>query len=155
MGQILKPGNPQSYFFDPNSVIANGDMVMWNTSSNAVQRLTAATDYASFIGVAEFQTPPSSPLDTSQVVLGGAGVTDMGLVRRAGIFPMLTTPSETYKHGDAVKWAANGQIALDSGANQIIGYINMPGGGTLVGAASVSVEIELYSRFGSPVLLSA
>lgn len=154
MGQIKKPGNPQSYVYDPAIAIANGSLVRWDTVTKKQAPLAASANFASFIGVAEFQNPQSSPIDNS----GGnvSGLTYMGLVRRAGIFPFKTTAAENYVHGDAVKRGADDlTIALDGGAAEIIGYVNLPDGSTVVGAAGVNVDIEIKSNFGSPVILSA
>lgn len=154
MGQFLKAGNPQSYKIDTASTFANGSLVRWDTGTRLMKPLAASANFAAFLGIAEFQYPQSSPIDNS----GGnvSGLSNMGLVRREGVFPMLTTAAETYSHGDAVKRGANDlTIALDGGANEIIGYVNLPDGSQVVGATGVTVNIELKSNFGSQTILSA
>lgn len=155
MGQFLKAGNPQAYVFDPTGTISAGSLVRWNTGTKKVEMLAAAANFASFIGIAEFQVPASSPIDNT-VAGNVSGQTNMGLVRREGVFPMLTTAAEAYVHGAAVKRGANDlTIALDGGAGQVIGYVNLPNGSTVTGAAGVSVPIEINSNFGSQNILSA
>ncbi len=152
MGQnLLKPGNPQAYKFIPASVFNNGDLLMWDPT-NGQQRLTAETDYASFLGVAAGQNPVSSGIDGAAVV---EGLTQRSTVQRVGIFSFLTTPAESYTHAVALKWAGDQQIALDSSAGHIIGYANIPGGETITGAAGVRIQVEIWSRLGSPTILSA
>lgn len=154
MGQFKRAGNPQAYVYDPADTIANGSLVRWNTGTAKITNLAAAANFAAFVGVAEFQQPQSSPIDNS----GGnvSGTNNMGLVRRAGIFPFKTTVAENYVHGAPVKRGADDlTIALDGGANQIIGYVNLPDGSTVVGAVGVQVDIEIKPNFGSTTLLSA
>jgi len=155
MGQFSKAGNPQAYVFDPTDTIAAGALVRWNTGTKKVTGLAAAANFAAFIGVSEFQVPQSSPIDNT-VAGNVSGQSNMGLVRREGIFPFLTTAAESYVHGDAVKRGASDLIiALDGGANQIVGYVNLPDGSTVTGATGVSVPVEIKSNFGSPTILSA
>lgn len=155
MGQFLKAGNPQSYRFDPAVTFANGCFVKSAAAPLVIAPMAAAADFATFMGVAEFQNPQSSPIDNT-VAGNVSGQRYMGLVRREGIFPFLTTASEVYTHGLAIKMGAtNLTIALDGGANQIIGYVNLPDGSTVTGATGVTVPIEIKSNFGSPTILSA
>lgn len=155
MGQILKAGNPQAYKFDPTDTIANGALVRWNIATKQVTNLAASANFAAFIGVAEFQQPLSSPIDNT-VAGNVSGLLNMGLVRREGVFPFKTTVGESYVHGDALKRGANDlTVALDGGAAEVIGFVNLPDGSIILGAVGVTVPIEIKSNFGSPTILSA
>lgn len=153
MGQFSKAGNPQAYLFDPTDTIPAGALVRWNTVTGKVTTLAASANFAAFIGVSEFQVPQSSPIDNTAAG-NVSGNTNMGLVRREGIFPFKTTAAQTYVHGDSVKRGAD-DLTVSVSGTEVIGYVNLPNGSTITGAAGVTVPIEIKSNFGSPTILSA
>lgn len=167
MGQFKKPGNPQAYAFKTGDTILNGQAAVWDPTATAAGQTVAGgavrplpagigSSGAFFLGIFEGQNPPSSPIDNNNPQ---PPVTKI-LVRRAGVFPMKTTASETYVHGTAVYMTSGGDgqtITTVSGGNTLVGYINQPDGSTITGAAGVLIDVEINpnTTLGTTSLLSA
>ena len=136
------------YVVDPaTDTIEYGDLLQWDTVTRTAKRLAAAANAAAFIGVAEGAVPPSSNIDNSTTL-----VTRM-TVRQRGTFKLKTTAVETYSHGDAVTLGADNQtIAATSDASQVIGYIDLPDGTQVTGAAGVEVPVVIRPNFPSDTL---
>jgi hypothetical protein len=137
-----KPGDPQVYVTDPAGTIEMGDLVKWNTGTSMVDRLGAAADAAAFLGVAEGQIPVASNIDNA------TGLENKIRVRQSGIFLFKTTAAESYVHGDAVTIGADNQTILKTATPaEVIGYINLPDGNTVVGAAGLRIEVQIKRNF--------
>ena len=157
MGQFIKAGNPQAYGVVKTDTITNGALAVFDPTATATaagqtvaggaaRPISAIGSSGAFLlGVFQGQYPSSSNIDNSnpQAPLG------LVLVQRAGIFPFLTTPSETYVHGTAVYAVTGGgglTITTSGGGNTLVGYVNQPDGSTVTGAAGVSVQVEINNN---------
>ena len=157
MGQLKKPGNPQAYGYVAADTILNGAFACWDPTATAYTQTGAngaarplhagiGSSGAFFLGVFQATQPIASGIDNAAPLAPPTRLT----VQREGIFPFLTTPSETYVHGTVVyapnAGDANGQdffITTVSSGNTKIGYINLPGGESVTGAAGLTIDVEL------------
>jgi hypothetical protein len=140
MGQFIRPSAPATYAVDPAGPVTNGDLLMF--AAGKALRMSADTDYASFIGVAEGQIPLASNVDNAQ------GLEKNILVREDDVFGFNTTNSESYTHGVALKMGTDAQtVMLDGGASRVIGYVFLPDGTTVTGAAGVKVPVRLKINY--------
>ena len=82
------------------------------------------------------------------------------LVQREGIFAFKTTNAETYVHGTKVYAALGGDnltvTTSSSGSAVLVGFVDLPQGDTVTGAAGQLIEIELSGNttLGSNSILS-
>ena len=142
MGSFKRPSAPTTCKVTSTDVIANGDLLKWDTGTGTAKRLVNEADYASFIGVAEGQIPIASNIDNV------TGLENSILVREDGVFLFKTTSGETYVHGIAVTMGADNQTVSLDGSSHIIGYVFLPDGSTIVGtAARELVPVRLYVRY--------
>ena len=167
MGQYSKPGNPQAYAFKTGDTIVNGAFAVWDPTATAVGQTVAhgavrplsagiGSSGAFLLGVFNDSNPTTSNLDNGNPQYPYQKV----LVDRAGIFPFKSTNSETYVHGTAVYAAAAGDnltITTSSSSNTLVGYVNLPDGSSVTGAAGVNVNVEFNANttYETNSLLSA
>ena len=122
--------------------IEMGDLLQWDTSTNTAKRLALVANAAAFIGVAEGAVPPTSNIDNSTLL-----VTTL-TVRKKGTFSFKTSVGDTYANGDSVTIGADNQTVLkDATAGHIIGYVDLPLGTTVTGAAGVEVPVRIRPNF--------
>lgn len=167
MGQLSKPGNPQAYGYVAADTILNGAFACWDPTvaaygqtlvGGAARPLHVGIGNAGayLLGVFQDQQPIASGIDNAAPLAPATRLT----VQREGVFPFNTTPSETYVHGTKV-YAANAgddfTITTVSGGGTLVGFINLPGGETVTGAAGLQIMVELAQNttLQSNAILSA
>ncbi|HXI01814.1 MAG TPA: hypothetical protein VNI57_01430 [Candidatus Saccharimonadales bacterium] len=128
---------------DADTVINQGDMLKFDTSAKQYLPMAASTDGAAFAGVAAGDNPMAS-LNEKRTSIQ---------FTRKGVFRFKTTNSETYYHGVAVVNDTDAQTVRlynsgggDSAAN-IVGYVHLPEGGTVTGAAGTEIEVEIRTNY--------
>lgn len=169
MSILQRPGNPQGYGFVLTDTIPTNAFCVWDPTATATSNGAAftggamrplnpaiASSGAFFLGVTQGQYPLSSPIDNGNPLEPLQAI----IVQREGIFSFKTTNSETYVHGTKVYAAAAGDnltVTTVSSANTLVGYVNLPDGSVITGAAGQLVPIELNADTtkGSNAILSA
>jgi len=136
--------NVEVFAVDPTGTISLGDLVRWNTSTKKAERLAAVGNASSLLGVAEGRIPIASGIDNAP------NLENQLTVRKKGIFSFKTTAAEVYSHGDAVKRGADDQTVSKAtvGTDQV-GYVDLPDGVDVTGAAGVEVTVLITQRFPS------
>lgn len=142
----------EEYLVDPTDVINPGDLMRWDPAAGSDGELTtldASGNFANFVGVSQGAVPFSSNL--------GNATNDLNRLtaHNKGLFLFDGNASEVYVHGDPVKRGSTDQaVALDGGANEIIGYVWLPLGTTLTNATGVKIPVRIFPNFPNTDLAS-
>ncbi len=137
-------GPVTNYAVDPTDTINMGDIMAWDASNKVAIVMASADDFATFIGIANGNVPAAPGID-NQMQANSAQTVE---VEGQGIFNMVTTDAQEYAHGVTLKKGVGSQqVALDSGANKIIGYVYLPEGGVITGDGLVTVPVRVKRNY--------